>query len=639
MTGSKLLPCLIMGFVIGTAGHIDHGKSTLVRALTGVDPDRLVEEKRRGITIELGFAELDLGDGIKASFVDVPGHEALVRTMVAGATGMDAVLLVVAADEGVMPQTREHLAIVDLLGLNRGVVALTKADRVDEELLELAELELREILEESGLSQAPIVAVAAPTGQGIDELKSELIKMLQAVEQGGTEGIERPFRLPIDRSFSMRGFGTVVTGSSRGGRVAKGDTLEALPGGLKVKVRGLQKHNLQVDSVEGSNRLAVNLQGVDKDQLQRGMVLATPGTMVEGSMIDVAVRLLPNARDIDSGSELMILAGTTERSARIYWIGEQGAPPKTQGAGARCWAQLRLGEPMVIESGENLILRRTVPDRTVGGARVLDPLARKYKKKSVAGRRLLLKVLDAEPTPSQALAALALSEPGGVLDHKRAGLRLGLSKSALATLHNPELLEVTGGWIHRNALRRLAERLYSELERLHEELPLRRSFSREDLKGRLKAEPELLDAAAATLLDTEQVESDAGGLKLKGHEPRVSDEQRQILQTIESRIKEGGFEPPNADKLSARPDLQGLLHYLLENDRLVRVNRSYLLHADIHADLLRRLNEHFAANETMDTAAFKDMTGLSRKLAIPLLEHLDAIGLTRRRGDLRIRRE
>jgi selenocysteine-specific elongation factor len=632
-----------MGFVIGTAGHIDHGKSTLVEALTGTNPDRLDEERRRGITIELGFAQLDLGEGLTASFVDVPGHEALVRTMVAGATGIDGVMLVVAADEGVMPQTREHLDILELLGLEQGVVALSKVDRVDEELIELATLELSEILADTALADAPIVAVSGVSGQGVEELRAALRNLLtQGSSQTDAADAQRGFRLPIDRLFSKRGFGTVVTGSGRGGSVRKGEELELVPGGLRVKVRGLQMHGRSVDEAGGSNRIAINLQGVDKDALERGAILATPGTLAATSMLQVRARLLPTARPIETGSEIRVLSGTAETAGRIYWIGDDGEPPKEMGAGASAWAQLRLSEPMALDALERIILRRTAPDRTVGGARVLDTVPRKFRKRDVEEHRALLSALEREEGLDGRLQALTRAQRGGVLRASEAALRLGVTVSALEEVASDELVRLPGElrWAHRDFLRSLARRARAVLAELHAEQPLRAGFSAEELKGRVGAPPALLSAALEELVATsDDVEQGDFGLRVAGHRVELDADQQAAIERLLSSLREKGLDPPDPAKvLGERGDALQLMAFLVDAGRIVRVNRNYVLDARVHEDLLRKVRVHLETQGSMDPIAFKDLTGLSRKHAIPLLEHLDAIGLTRRQGNLRVLR-
>ena len=601
--------------VIGTAGHIDHGKTSLVRALTGDDLDRLPEERARGITIALGFTNLRLPDGRNAAFVDVPGHERLVRTMIAGATGLDAALLCVSAVDGVMPQTREHLAILDLLGLTAGVVALTMSDLVDEETFELAQLDVEELVEGTFLEGAAIVPTAAgPQPMGIDALVAALTA-LPAVDRG----IDGPLRLPIDRAFVRQGFGTVITGTLRSGALTDGDEVEILPEGLRARVRGLQVHGQAVTRAEPGQRTAANLAGVERDDLARGCVVAHPGVLPPASILDATLHVLPDAPPLAQGSRVRLLAGTAEVMAVLSILSADGAvDPEHLEPGGRHRVQLRTEAPIVALPGDRVIVRRESPVTTLGGGRVLDPWAPRARRRDHAR-------IDAE------VASLEAGDTHVFL--RRAG-DAGLSPAAA------RLRGVTGG-IPLGDARVAAERvaaleaaLLRSLDAFHADRPLAPGAPRRELHrppiGHLSQRA--YDALLDRLVVTARVVLDGPRMRRPGFSVELTADQRARSEALEAGLRAARLEGPKASELLARePELT---HLHLDAGRFVRV-ADKLLHRDHLDALLATVRAWFTDHDALAATDFKALTGLSRKHAIPLLEWLDAEKVTVREGDSR----
>jgi selenocysteine-specific elongation factor len=618
--------------ILGTAGHIDHGKTTLVKALTGVDCDRLPEEKARGITIELGFAPLDLPGGQRLGIVDVPGHERLVRTMVSGATGIDLALLVVAADEGIMPQTREHLAICDLLGIERGVVALTKVDAVERDLLDLARLEVEEAIERSSLAGAPVVPVSAVTGQGIPEL-------LAAIERVAREAPPRTLRdgpawLPVDRSFTMRGFGTVVTGTLRGAPLEEGQAVEIFPdkGGASftARVRGLQTHGETRKRVPPGSRCAVNLQGVEVEAVPRGSVIGTPGRLAQRQRVDVELRLLVGAAPLRQGASLMAHVGTAERLARVRLFGRRRLEP-----GESALAELRFQRPTAVVEGDRFIARgfaRGESGSTIGGGRVLDVapvVARRPQAERVADLRIF--------ASKDHVAAL-----GARL--RRAGLR-GVSEAQL--LREVRAIEGLPGvrvggdlWMDPEALEALTRRGIEAIEEHHREKPLDPWVGLAPVEARVGAgvPSEAIRAALERAARTGALEAGPSGFRRPGHTARPADPSRS--ERLLARIREAGLAPPTLDALAAemRVDdrsLRDLLEHLVREGLVVRVSPQLFFAREPIEGLRRRLTEYLRAHGAIEPAAYKSLTGQTRKHTVPLMEHFDAEKLTVRRGNVR----
>ncbi len=615
--------------VLGTAGHIDHGKSALVRALTGTDPDRLKEEQARGITIELGFADADLGNGRILSFVDVPGHERFVRHMVAGATGIDAVLLVVAADEGVKPQTREHLAICSLLGVSYGVVALTKLDLVDPELVEVVSLEVREFLTGSFLEKAAIVPVSSRTGAGLDPLREELRSLFTSVPERPAGGV---MRLPVDRSFVLRGFGTVVTGTLMSGEIVEGAEVEILPGGAKGRVRGIQVHHQAVREARAGQRTAVNLQALACEDVPRGATVTLPGALVTTRRVWARVRFLPTAPErLRRGGPVRFHQGTCERTAKIRPLG--AGPEGTLDF------EIRLAEETVLFPGDRFILRRPAPVDTVGGGIVLDARPPQATARARGGVRV-----EAGDASETLLVRLARA---GAAGRERGSLaaELGMPPADLdrlvAALAAPGRVMAASGLLFDGEEWRRAERRALEaLTASHAKEPLRLGVSREELRALVcRAMPQ--EAWRALLLGLEQqgeVRLEAERVALASHRVVLSDTEQQMARRIEARFRDAGLDPPDARDVVSEEgggSAARILDLLVAEGSLVRIKDGRLFHRDPLEQLRAKLRARAAHDRTIDVAAFKQLAGVTRKNAIPLLEQLDAERVTRRVGNVR----
>ena len=633
--------------IVGTAGHIDHGKTSLVRALTGVDADRLPEEKRRGITIDLGFAELDLGD-VRVGFVDVPGHERFVKNMLAGAHGLDAVALVVAADEGVMPQTREHFDICRLLGVRAGLVVLTKRDAVDEELIELVRAEAEELVAGSFLEGAPVIAVSARTGAGLGELKGRLREVGLAAPVRASDTVAR---LPVDRAFSMKGFGAVVTGTLVAGEFTEGDEVELLPRGLPARVRGLQVHGAGVPKAFAGQRTAINLGGVEASSVERGMVLAPAGRLAPTQIMDARVRVLAAAaRPLRSRQRVRLHAGAAEVLARVQALEESGeiAP------GAEGFAQLRLESPVVALPGERFILRSYSPAHTIAGGLVLDAHAtRRRGRERVAARARLQALADAEDDRAAQLALLAGAAGERGLSLKEAAARTGWRDDVLAgavaeAARRGAVVLADGHLVGREGFARLTETALAEIEAYHNREPLARGLARETLRERVfaHAAPEVFRAVLEGAERAGALRAERDVVRLSGHDLSLSREDEELRGRLESVYRDAALEAPTLEEAFARAGVadarrdhaRKLLQLLLDAGALVPVANELFFHREAIDRLLAALREHASAgaDRLIDVAAFKDLAGVSRKYAIPLLEYFDRERVTRRAGDKRL---
>jgi selenocysteine-specific elongation factor len=636
----------MLSVIVGTAGHIDHGKTTLVRALTGVDADRLPEEKRRGITIDLGFAELDLGD-VRVGFVDVPGHERFVKNMLAGAHGLDLVALVIAADEGVMPQTREHFDICRLLGVSSGLVILTKTDAVDEELLELVRLEASELVAGSFLEDAPVAAVSARTGQGIDELKAALREAALAAPARSSDAVAR---LPVDRSFTMRGFGAVATGTLVAGEIAEGDELELLPAGERVRVRGLQVHGAQVKTAGAGQRTAVNLGGVDAAGVERGMVLAPVGRLITTQILDAWVDVLADApRPLRTRQRVRVHHGTAEVLARVAALEESGeiAP------GSKGLVQLRLESPVVALPGDRFIVRTYSPQRTVAGGVVLDAHAQKHRGRERAAARARLAALKGADRAAR-LTFFAESAGERGLPRASAAARTGWRDDVLAAataegLSRGALAEAEGVLVGSEIFRGLLRAAVEEVEAHHRREPLSRGLARETLRERVfsHAAPELFRAALKKGEEEGSLVAERELVRAAGHSLDLSPADAALRERLETVYREAALEAPALEDAFARAGgasakrehLRKLLQLLLDSGALVRVKEDLIFHRGALERLTAALRDYAAAHapdRLIDVAAFKELSGVSRKYAIPLLEYFDRERITRRAGDRRL---
>ena len=632
--------------IIGTAGHIDHGKSALVRALTGTDPDRLPEEKKRGITIDLGFADLEL-DGIRFGFVDVPGHERFVKNMLAGAHGIDLLVLVIAADEGVMPQTREHFDICKLLGIKSGIVVITKTDLVDAEMLSLVEDDAAELSSHSFLESAPVVAVSSRTGAGLTELKEKLKEVARRVPARSTELVTR---LPIDRAFSMKGFGPVVTGTLISGEIAEGAELELLPKKLTVRVRGTQVHGKAVARAVAGQRTAVNLAGVDVAQLERGMVLAEPRTLRTTQIIDVRIDVLPNApRGVRSRSRVRLHLNAAEVLARVRVLDH----PSEIASGKSGLAQLRLEVPISTVHGDRFILRSYSPAETIAGGVIVDPFAVKHRGKEMGQTRSRMNRLIEANRVEKIVAFVEMSELGGRTVEDLIATT-GLKREVISDLTSQgieqgDVVEAGGLLLSTSSLARLSQGVLSELENHHKREPLARGMLRETLREKVftHSPPELFAAVIQKLEASGQLVAEKDIIRASSHKVDLSEKDSRLREKLEEVYREAGVECPSIDDALVRAGVTGpqriqarkVLQLLIEDRVILRVQNEMFMHSSVLDELKVKLLDHASRHEPerlIDVAGFKDLAGVSRKYAIPLLEYFDREKVTRRAGDKRI---
>jgi selenocysteine-specific elongation factor len=631
--------------VIGTAGHIDHGKSALVQALTGKDPDRLPEEKRRGITIDLGFADLDLGE-VRVGFVDVPGHERFVKNMLAGVHGIDAVALVIAADEGVMPQTREHFDICRLLEVRQGLVVLTKTDLVEEELLSLVRAEAEELVDGSFLEGAPIVAVSARTGTGLEELRAALRQIAKSVPARSSDFVAR---LPIDRAFTMKGFGTVVTGTLVSGEIAAGDELELLPAGSRVRARGVQVHGTSVPRAQAGQRTAVNLAGVDAADIERGMVLAPIGRLHPTQIIDVQLSILPAApRPIRTRSRLRVHIGSAEVLARVRVLNLRGEIPP----GETAFAQLRFESPVVALHGERFIVRSYSPAETIAGGLVLDPQATKHRGKELARIHERLRALSDEQRASKLAVFVAASGDRGLRFSEiaaRTGWNDEVISQVASTALEAAIVEAEGVLVARENFERLGRTTVEAVRLHHQRDPLSRGLARETLRERhfAHAAPEIFRAVIAHLEKDGTLVTERDVVRSGDHGVELSAADTELREEIATAYEKAGLEAPMFDQVleaagvlaSQRAHGRKILQLLIDNGTLIRVQGEMFFHSGALKNLKTLLQQYATEHEPerlIDVAKFKDLAGVSRKYAIPLLEYLDSERITRRAGDKRI---
>jgi selenocysteine-specific elongation factor len=629
-----------MPIIMGTAGHIDHGKTTLIRALSGIDCDRLKDEKKRGITIELGFAFLDLPGGERLGIVDVPGHEKFVKNMVAGAAGIDFVLLTVAADEGVMPQTREHLEICSLLGIDNGLVALTKTDSVDEELLELATEDIKDFLSQTFLADAPIIPVSAHTGEGIEDLRDALREKARGLGRKEKPDI---FRLPVDRVFTMRGHGTVVTGTLASGEVSLGDAVVAHPRERRGKVRGIQVHGQSEEKVSAGRRTALNLAGVEVEDLQRGDTLAHPGRLLPETAWDVEITCLSSApRPLKHKREVHFHHGTREILARVHLLDAEELPP-----GETALAQIRFPFPMVGVFGDRFVVRAHSPLRTIAGGKLLNPIGRKVKRFS---------------SQLDPLYTLARGDPQTVLlTHLELSGNKGLDSARLQVLCNlsakelNKLLQDLGSkqrifcfdrenrvYVSGGVVQRLTADLEEYVRRFHRDNPLQAGISR----GRVASDwgkdlpAKLLHFILERCQKLGLLVSEQEVLRLPEHRVTLGQDQSKLKESILRQYRDAGITPPNLNDVLQDLDIDAkqatpILQLLTEEGKLIKIKDGMYYSAEALERVRELVLGYFAENEELGPKEFKELTGLSRKYSIPLLEYLDKARITIRVGDVR----
>ena len=628
--------------VMGTAGHIDHGKSALVRALTGVDPDRLPDEKRRGITIDLGFARLPIDDTTSVSIIDVPGHEAFVRNMLAGATGIDFVLLVIAADEGVMPQTREHLAIIELLGIRRGVVALSKVDLAEPEWLDLVQDDVRQLIASTALREAPIVPVSARTGEGLDVLRARIAEAAAAATARNAGDL---FRMPVDRVFTVRGTGTVATGTVWSGALARDAQVRVLPAGFSARVRTLQQHGVECAEVVAGSRAAVALAGVERTAFGRGDVIVTGDGWEPAGVLTVELRVLEDApAPLRLRQRVRVHVGTAEVVGRLALTRDALEP------GTVDFAQLRLEQPIVARAGDHFVLRSWSPVHTIAGGIVLEPTAGKRKRYPPPVRDALgvlareLAVRSGERTVADSArvvtATLSLAGHDGL---RRAslpivtGLDPGMADAAVRACEDADV--VGDRIVPAHALRTIESSILDAVADWHRRHPMLDGIERDALRTTL-GEPPLFDAALARLLEQGSVVAAGNAVARPEHSPVLDADAERARNQLAKIYRNAGLEPPDLDELppelATRPDLALLIRFLERDGTLIRLSATRLIHTAALSEAVAAVRTQLTIGQELGIAEFKDVLKLTRKHLIPLLEHMDRMGVTRRVGDRRI---
>lgn len=625
--------------IVGTAGHIDHGKTALVKALTGIDADRLEEEKRRGITIDIGFAHLELplpgGEILRLGFVDVPGHERFVRNMLAGVGGIDLVLLAIAADESIKPQTREHFDICRLLSVRRGIAVLTKSDLVDRETLDVTRLEVEEFLRHSFLDplHSPIVTVSSLTGAGLDDLKQAVVKAAAEIPARDSSALAR---LPIDRVFTMKGFGAVVTGTLVSGTIRKEDELELFPSGKRVRVRGTQVHGQAAEQTVAGQRTALNLAGVTTQELARGMVLTPPVTFHPASHLGVSLTLLPSAKPLKARARVHLHAYTFETIATVVLFGQKQVSP-----GETALAQLRMAEPTLLLPGDRFVVRQFSPVVTIGGGVVLDasPIPR------MSGLDAFLKTLAEGDAQASLRARIARRSHAGIalarLTAETGWTRQVIETHFAADAWQAEVSRIGDLVVHLPALDALKLLVINTVASFHEKNPLVAGISKEELRDQVQASGEVFPAALEMLVGEHKLEAAGEIVHLPGRGVVMKDAEAESHKIIEQAFASAGLKVPalkdvltglKVDKARA----QKIVTLLLRDKVLVKVSEDLVFHRDALLGLRQRMSSEKAKSPKIDVARFKEMTGVSRKYAIPLLEYLDREHVTRRVGDERV---
>jgi selenocysteine-specific elongation factor len=630
--------------ILGTAGHIDHGKTSLVKALTGIDCDRLPEEKARGITIDIGFATLELGE-YRLGIVDVPGHERFIKNMLAGATGIDLAVLVIAADDSVMPQTREHLEILRLLGLRHGLIALTKCDLVDETTREVVELEIRELVRGSFLENAPIIPTSAHSGRGITELKDAITAICATIERrGGSEW----FRMAIDRSFIVQGHGTVVTGSVTAGSLKVGDEVDWLPRDERVRVRSLQNHDKAVEEVHRGMRAAINLAGVAHDNVVRGQELATPGYLVPSRVVTVRLHCLADVqRPLKHRAPVRFHLGTSEIMGSVALLDCDSIAP-----GAWGLAQLFLEEPATATWGQPFVVRGPSATQTLGGGQVLQPVARKVRRRHLE----ILERIEKLWTGDAEQRALTVAWFGGFQGFTLAdlvrGANLGPDEAERiigALRERGSLVEIVISparkvLLHADLIKDLDDRILQVLGRMHEETPLMTTHDRHKVQSQLDyiGDDALVHAAVDRLLKQKRLVGDLRRVARADFKPKLSANLRKLKDKVVAAYREAGFQPPEPGSFANQAggnaaSLKDLFDVCVAEGELVLVAGDLYLHAEAEAEMRKRVRDHLAGGGPGVTVAeIRDLLGSTRKYAVPFCEYLDRVGVTRREGDLRV---
>lgn len=621
--------------IIGTAGHVDHGKTTLIQAMTGINTDRLKEEQERGLTIDLGFASLKLPSGRTVGIVDVPGHERFLKNMLAGASGVDIALLVVAADEGVMPQTREHIDILELLESRQGVVALTKSDAVEADWLVMVTDDLKDYLSATFLRNARIVPVSGVTGEGVDELIREIDRLAEAAESRPIEG---PFRLLIDRVFTMTGFGTVVTGTLVSGTMKIADPVRILPKGIDTRVRGIQVHGKKQESAQAGSRVAVNLAGVEVADIERGDVLLPPGYLQSTSAIDAFIRVLENSpRPLTNRTRIRLHIGTAEVIGRVTILGAREIGPGKSG-----FVQIRLESPIVAARGDRFVLRFYSPMRVLGGGIVLDPTAIKHR----ASEKNLIERLErklkgdpvdiVEDTLSVREMGLASEEIARITALSAVDVKNALDE----LIREDRVIQSGSQFLHRGACESVTAKAGSILSAYFEANPMKSGMPKEEFRRQLSSamDAKVFQAVLSVMMVAGAVEATETAVRLPGYLPKLDDKAQRLVDSIQNVYREAGVNPPMLGELEQRfgtaaKDATG---FLLERGDLIKVESDLLFHREAIESAENRLRKYLEERNQMTVAEFRDLIGSSRKYVVPLLEYFDKKKITRRMGDMRV---
>ncbi|MBC8590802.1 selenocysteine-specific translation elongation factor [Wansuia hejianensis] len=629
--------------IVGTAGHIDHGKTTLIRALTGKNTDRLKEEQKRGISIELGFTYFDLPNGQRAGIIDVPGHEKFIKNMLAGVIGIDIVLLVVAADEGIMPQTAEHLAILDLVGIEKGFVVLTKTDLVDEEWIELVEEEVKEEVKGTFLENSPLIRVSSTKKEGVDEVKKLIESYSEEVKEKRSD--EMP-RLPVDRAFIMSGFGTIVTGTLLSGALKIGQEVQIFPGNKIGRIRTLQVHDQEAEVAYAGQRVAMNLAGIKKDEVDRGSVIAPVGSMKESILLDVKVRLLGSIdRPIKNRTRLKLYLGTKEVLCRIILLDREELEP-----GEEAYAQLRLEEEIVAKRQDKFVIRFYSPMFTIGGGEILEPNARKRKrfdkdslkeleiKSQGSSIEIIEKIIEDKSKDFPSIKDLSLSTSMLEENLMKDIQTLSEDKKILTFSLTKDVFV-----IHINYFEALKDKVLNELKVYHERFPLRIGMGKEEIRNKVfkKAKPRLAELIMDTFVKKGYLEQEMEYIKIKGFQIQYNREQNKIKDRIINKLKRYSFTPPKKDELSIEvggnsEEFVEVLNSLINKGDIIRLNEEIFLLKETYMDGLNRLRNFIEKNGAITVAQYRDILNTNRKISVALLEYFDQQKITKRYDDKRI---
>ncbi|MFZ5822782.1 MAG: selenocysteine-specific translation elongation factor [Bacillota bacterium] len=620
--------------IIGTAGHVDHGKTALIRALTGVETDRFPEERERGISIDIGFAQFRLPSGRRAAVIDVPGHEKFIKNMLAGITGIDVVLLVVAADEGVMPQTQEHLDILRLLEIGQGIIVITKKDLVDEEMVELVEADIRDAVAGTFLEQAPAIAVSSLNGDGLPQLLAALDSLFEAAE---AKDVTAFARLPIDRAFVRPGFGTVVTGTLVGGTINEGDKMELLPLNLEVRVRGLQVHGDKVARAEAGQRVAVNLAGIERSDVARGHVLCAPGALKATDSFAARLHLLKTwPKEMKHGVRVHLHTGTSEVLARVLLLESDQLEP-----GESAYVQIKTEEPLVVGRGDHYIIRSYSPVHTMGGGIVIEPHAH-YRKSQAAAAVAELKVKEtgglggviAETLARSEMVPLSLAELA-----RRTGIPSETIQTELPGIAQDVRPLESNLYIHRRGMGRFIASVQGELEAYYKQYPLRSGLAKEEVRRKLNIGGKEFSALLAAAEEAGELSVVREKVSLPGRTPTLNSGQAKLADGVRAAIAQAGFNPLSVGELKEMVkgrDTEEVIIFLTEQGEAVRVGDDLILHGPTLEEGVRRTREHLRANGKLTVAEFRDLLSTTRKYALPLLEWMDEQKITRRAGDERL---